>query len=109
MIAARRRHSAEGDCRFYATVTTDDMSQRFHKGERIIYNTSIRPVIGDDVLIIRAGDSEDGGLIRRLVGFDGRNLKLLQFNPKIEADLAITEVRAVYPCVGAEYIRAPRD
>jgi hypothetical protein len=56
-------------------------------------------VIGDDVLITLKGSDGLGRLLRRLVGFDGHILRLLQYNPRLETDLALDRVAEIYPCV----------
>lgn len=104
MIASTRRKSHPDDSRFSAEILNDIMHPRYDQGERAIVNKSLRPVIGDDVMIALKGSDGTGGIVRRLVGFDGTTLRLLQYNPRLEIDLALDRVAEIYPCVGCEAV-----
>lgn len=99
IVDVRRRTGLE-DYRVLADITDETMSPRYEIGERVVFNKSLRPVIGDEVLIVRKSDG--GCLVRRLVGFDGTSLRLLQHNPQLEAELPVDEVSELYPCVTYE-------
>jgi phage repressor protein C with HTH and peptisase S24 domain len=99
MIADVRRRTQHEDHLVFAEITDETMSPRYELGEKAIFNMSMKPTIGDEVFIRRI----DGGcLVRRLVGFDGRNLRLLQHTPRLETDLPVGVVSALYPCVTYE-------
>jgi phage repressor protein C with HTH and peptisase S24 domain len=103
-VVEKRRRTGVDDKRFCATINNDVMSPRYDAGETVIFNKSLRPQIGDDVLIVRRTEKGDGGLIRRLVGFDGTNLRLKQYKPSLEIELPINEVAEIYPCVTYEAV-----
>ena len=95
---SRRRTSADDEC-FYSEVLNDSMSPRFEAGERLIVNMSLRPKVGDDVYM-----KLKSGVVaaRRLVAFDGKELRLLQYNPEREDVLSIEAIEEIYPVVAWE-------
>jgi phage repressor protein C with HTH and peptisase S24 domain len=100
LIADARRKSEENDSCFYANILNDIMHPRYDQGERAIVNKSLRPVVGDDVMIVLKGSDGMGCILRRLAGFDGTSLRLLQYNPRLETDLELDRVAEILPVRG---------
>jgi len=78
----------------------ESMSPAFEPGDMILCHPTRPPYAGQDVLVIRRLEGGQGALVKRLVRLDAQGLRLRQFNPPNEFEVARDEVISVHLIVG---------
>jgi hypothetical protein len=90
--------SLAGDGAAYALIVTgQSMWPRFRAGRRIAVSPAASVTTGDDVLV--ALSNGRGALVGELQSNAG-SIKLRQFNPLLEFDVAAAEVEAIHKIIG---------
>jgi phage repressor protein C with HTH and peptisase S24 domain len=84
------------------TMIGDSMWPRFRPGRRVAASPAAPVRIGDDVLVLLAGDGKAGqqALLKELVRRTGALLELRQFNPDLTFTVPADAVQAVHKIVG---------
>lgn len=78
----------------------ESMSPAYEPGDMILCHPTRPPYAGQDVLVIRRIGDGQGALVKRLVRLDTQGLRLRQFNPPGEFDVARQDVISFHLIVG---------
>ncbi|MBB4265117.1 XRE family transcriptional regulator [Roseospira visakhapatnamensis] len=78
----------------------ESMSPAFEPGDMILCHPTRPPYAGQDVLVIRRLNGGQCALVKRLVRHDPQGLRLRQFNPPEDFDVARDEVISFHLIVG---------
>lgn len=94
-----QRHPSQIGVRdaFAIYVFSDSMEPRYFRGELIYVHPGRPPEPNRDVVIeMKSGDA----YIKRLVKMGDAKIRVRQFNPPADADIATKDVKAVYTVIG---------
>lgn len=87
-----------GDREAYAlTMVGESMWPRFRKGRRLLVSPAAEVAVGDDVLVLLAGDKV---LIGELIDRSRGKIELRQFNPDLTFAVDIDDIEAIHRLVG---------
>lgn len=78
----------------------ESMSPAYEPGDMILCHPTRPPYAGQDVLVIRRIGDGQGALVKRLVRLDTQGLRLRQFNPPGEFNVARDDVISFHLIVG---------
>jgi hypothetical protein len=82
---------------FAVYVFSDEMEPRYFRGEIAYIHPGRPPEAGRDCLIAL---KEGGTIVRRLIREDKAKIRVAQYAPKSERDIARKDIKAVYLVVG---------
>ncbi len=94
-----QRHPSQIGVRdaFAIYVFSDSMEPRYYRGELIFVHPGRPPEANRDVVIeMKNGDA----FIKRLLKLGDAKIRVRQFNPPVDADIPLKEVKAVYSVIG---------